>query len=193
MPVGICAAVLYLCILLHVNPYTRKQDDALALLAQVEIFLLLLSGNVIANQNTDALSQKDDLAVSVVLIGVTIFFLLVFMYQGFLFSKDTLLRWRRNWTEGRQLAKKAVDEEEVDKTSMPQWGDDTESGRATRPTAHVTRDIMDDTAAGDATNFGGVVAGTDMIGVPAPAPHELPSISSPKAMNLPGAIDSYHG
>ncbi len=46
LPFGMVVAVLYHMIILQLNPYLRKEDDALAQLAQVEIFLLILAGDV---------------------------------------------------------------------------------------------------------------------------------------------------
>lgn len=46
---GMVAAFLYLCIILRVNPYLREDDDRLHKLAQVELILFLLAGNIFFN------------------------------------------------------------------------------------------------------------------------------------------------
>ena len=110
LPVGMCAATLYLVLLLRVNPYQRHSDDRLHLLAQNEIALLLMAGNIFYFQPLDgayghtglvpdypamshllhallvcaAFDETSDIAFSAVLILIACAFLLGFVWSAVL-------------------------------------------------------------------------------------------------------------
>ena len=52
--------ILYFIGLLRVNPWINPGDDQLHMLAQTEIFLLLLAGNVFYNLPNATFSDQDD-------------------------------------------------------------------------------------------------------------------------------------
>lgn len=141
LPIGMTAAVLYLIVLLRVNPYSRPSDDRLHMLAQCEIFLLLCAGNVFYYQPLDAFDHTSDLIFSVVLIMVAMSF-----FAGFLYSAVTVVwqmcsRWRHNRKTGH-LRTTAAAQEEVKKGRLMQEKRRSiadASPRAPAPTTHASR------------------------------------------------------
>jgi len=88
MPIGFGWAVLYLDILLILKPYIRKGDDRLHLFAQLEICMILLAGWIFYSMQTSTLDTTSDVAMSVILIVVSLGLLLMFLYQiGILLKK----------------------------------------------------------------------------------------------------------
>lgn len=124
LPVGMSAAIVYLMILLRINPYIRKTNDGLHMMAQIEIFLLLMAGNVIYNQDTDELAAKEDLYISLVLIFITCLFIFLFVWQGGIFLTRVLKRWYKEWKEERSQKQAKVHPEGADSIAS-----DAEAGR----------------------------------------------------------------
>ncbi len=79
---AIVVIVIYLIIILRVHPYQRKEDDALHMYSQVELFLFVLAGYVFYKLDQAQYSARDDIIISISLIGVTIGFLALFVYQA---------------------------------------------------------------------------------------------------------------
>ena len=80
--VGLVVVILYACLLLVERPYLHTDNDRLHLLCQAELFLLLLCGLVFQSLPIGPDGGYDyftDVAMSVVLIVITIFFFLVFV------------------------------------------------------------------------------------------------------------------
>lgn len=78
VPAGLVVLVAYAGVLLVVKPYIRKGDDRLHLLAQVELFLLIYSADIIRTMGTDRLDQRTDAALSALLIIITLGFVVMF-------------------------------------------------------------------------------------------------------------------
>jgi uncharacterized membrane protein len=80
MPIGMVFVIAYTAVILVGKPYLRKSDDRLHLVSQVEILLLLMSGNVFNREVV-----PDDLmsvVLSVVLIAAVLVFFLFFLVQA---------------------------------------------------------------------------------------------------------------
>jgi hypothetical protein len=73
LPMGTVVLLIYLVFLLHFNPYIRKGDDALHLLAQVELILLMMAGNCF--KNAIVVDEEMDWVMSIVLITMISLFL----------------------------------------------------------------------------------------------------------------------
>jgi hypothetical protein len=73
--------VLYIIILLFISPYVRKSDDRLQLMAQTEIFLLVLVG-FINETNVEDTEVFTDVTVSVLMVLITSGFLLYFIISS---------------------------------------------------------------------------------------------------------------
>jgi hypothetical protein len=68
LPMAMVLMTIYLQVLLYVNPYVRKGDDALHLVSQVELILMMMAGNVFEKQpEYDPLM---DVVLSVVMIAM---------------------------------------------------------------------------------------------------------------------------
>lgn len=123
LPVGMSVAILYLIVLLQVDPYIRKSNDVLHMLCQIEIFLLLMAGNVIYNQDTDELAAKEDLYVSLVLIFITCMFIAFFLFQGSVFIVRVIKGWIQDWKKSRASRREGTmppctkDEKEIEMES----------------------------------------------------------------------------
>jgi hypothetical protein len=73
LPMVMVFMVFFLIIILVLNPYIRKGDDRLHLIAQTELIMIMMAGNVFRQEQPDALI---DLILSIVLIGfVCVFFI----------------------------------------------------------------------------------------------------------------------
>src|SRR5688500_15235090 len=73
IPVGIVMAISYLLIILLQRPYYRKGDDRLHGFAQVELFLLMLSGYIFFSGA--GYDEATDIAISVFLIVIIVGFI----------------------------------------------------------------------------------------------------------------------
>jgi hypothetical protein len=111
-------AIVYLICLLRVNPYIRRDDDQLHMLAQTEIFLLLLAGNVFYNSPlkctqprcarlglasecpphcaplSPAFDDTTDWGLSLTLIAIGLAFMLAFLYLALLVIRRFYRRWK---------------------------------------------------------------------------------------------------
>ena len=90
LPVGMSVAILYMILILVTNPYLRRTDDKLALLAQTEIFMLLCAGWIFYNLPVNAYNAKDDTELSVVLIMITVGFFIAFLLAAVLVLKRVI-------------------------------------------------------------------------------------------------------
>jgi hypothetical protein len=91
MPVAMVFVYLYMGVLLAARPYIRKGDDRLHLVAQTEIIVLLLSGNVFNTQQEP--DEFMEVLMSVVLIMMVITFV---MWWGFATVKVALKLFARS-------------------------------------------------------------------------------------------------
>jgi hypothetical protein len=107
LPIGMCIVIGYLIIHLRLNPYLRPSDDALHLLAQVELFMLLLAGYIFTYLQTNVYSSTDDLMISIALIIICIGFVIAFLWSAGVVGIQML----RNWIVERQTKKVAADQQ----------------------------------------------------------------------------------
>lgn len=82
MGVGMIVVVLYMCAILLLVPYVRQGDDQLQLLAQIEIFLLLLAGLVLQSSSSVTLDPIIDVGLSIIMIAITVCIMLGFIFLG---------------------------------------------------------------------------------------------------------------
>ena len=80
LPVGMGVAILYLMAILLFNPYLRKEDDALAMLCQNLIFLLMLAGYFFQIEGSVKLSTSEDVGMTLSLLVAAGIFLAAFVY-----------------------------------------------------------------------------------------------------------------
>lgn len=119
--VGMSVVILYLLILLLLNPYLRKDDDVLHLFAQIEIFLLLLAGHVFYNMPVGGFYASDDAIMSVALIGICFGLLLGFLYLSFIAVRSFISNWLKERARDKlkkkrkeNLAKQALSSGQTD-------------------------------------------------------------------------------
>ena len=101
LPFALSVVVVYLILLLFINPYQDRSDDRLHQFAQTEIFLILLAGYLFESVGYESLTDAEDVGLSIVLLLVTfgfVAFFLVFGYQ----SIQRTIRKRREREERRK-------------------------------------------------------------------------------------------
>jgi hypothetical protein len=96
IPVGMCVLILYLIVIYTLNPYLRADDDIIAILSQIELFMLLCAGNVFYYFPDGNYSTADDivsfpLLPLVLCFSLSLFFLACFFPPFFLSSFLSLL------------------------------------------------------------------------------------------------------
>lgn len=96
MPIGMCWAVLYLIIILRVNPYVRADDDRLHVLGQSQLMMLFIAGNTYAWFGTDVYSYKADVLMSFFLVALTLVFFAVFLLQFLQMLWSIVSEWYAN-------------------------------------------------------------------------------------------------
>jgi len=94
LPVGMVVAIIYMVILLRLHPYIRPEDDTLQLLAQTEIYLLLLAGSIFYHNPIEQLGNEEDKFLSAVLIILTLAIILSFLIFGALLVRRMYLEWK---------------------------------------------------------------------------------------------------
>jgi len=82
MPSGMVAVVIYLWVILMAQPYLRRDDDRLHQFVQVELFLLVCAGYVLYYTQDTGLDRSTDILLSIILIFITIFLLIAFVYMA---------------------------------------------------------------------------------------------------------------
>jgi hypothetical protein len=85
LQVALGILALHLCSILLANPYARKGDDRLHLLAQCMLLVMVLCGFVY--RKTQTIDETMDVAMSVVLIGMALLLLLYVLFQVIMISK----------------------------------------------------------------------------------------------------------
>jgi len=78
--VGMVWIVIYIMIILIMQPYLRKGDDRLALICQCALFVLMLMALILTSPQKDYDATTDTL-LSTLCIGITIFFVMCFIFQ----------------------------------------------------------------------------------------------------------------
>jgi hypothetical protein len=78
--IGMSVCTLYVIVILLAKPYYRKGDDRLHTMAQSQILLILLGGYILYVEV--AYDYVTDYAMSTILIGLTCWFLLLFVVQS---------------------------------------------------------------------------------------------------------------
>lgn len=77
MPLGMVWTVGYMSVILLMRPYLRGEEDTLHLLAEAEIYLLILCAYILTSLGGKKLDYTVDLAMSTVLIALNISLLLL--------------------------------------------------------------------------------------------------------------------
>ena len=116
MPAGMVVAMLYTTFLLRVVPYIRVDDDRLHILAQTEIILLLLAGHVLYDKPIDAFGSREDWLFSILLLGVSVIFIVAFLWVGL----RVFRRFYQRWQMQRKKGQKATDRELEDRFQKSQ-------------------------------------------------------------------------
>ena len=80
LPFGMGVAIVYLMAILLFNPYLRKEDDALAMLCQNLIFLLMLAGYFFQIEGNVKLSTSEDVGMTLCLLFAAGVFFAAFLY-----------------------------------------------------------------------------------------------------------------
>jgi len=117
MPVGMVWTICYMMLVLLMQPYLRKDDDGLLLLAELEIFTLVLFGFVlIEDGDGKQLSPTVDTLMSLLLIALNV----LFIFLTFVFFLFNIRKWyRQRQRDKRAQAEKAErDDLGIDDTPM---------------------------------------------------------------------------
>jgi hypothetical protein len=115
LSVGMVAVTTYTVIILWTNPYLRPSDDKLHLLANVEILLFLMAGNVFYWMPAgETLNDRDDLTISMSLIFIALGFFGVFTWMAYSVARKSLLNiWAEYKKDRIEKAKQKEEEEEA--------------------------------------------------------------------------------
>jgi hypothetical protein len=122
---GLICCGLYTIILLRQRPHIRIIDDILARVTQVCIFLLLLGGLVVQVEGTTT-NDAYDVAMSVVLIAITVGAVFFFLYQAVQFIREKYRRHQLN--RNKRDADTEHDQSESLLRSRPQAGSNASDG-----------------------------------------------------------------
>jgi hypothetical protein len=183
LPVGMATVVIFLVTLLRMNPYLRVADDRLHQLAQTELYMLLLAGYIVSKQPRATLSASDDLSVSVVLVGVTVGFMLLFVWTGFVFLRRITSRWWQRRQRQRRRAQEQGDALE-EMTGEADGGKDTdEAAEQARTEPSASKKSNNKRALGWVEDTrGGDSGGVEMTPMP------VSGTAAPKATTAPPAV-----
>lgn len=96
--------ILYLEVLLWVQPYLRKGDDRFHLLVQTELYLLALVGWILTPPNAAELTPDTDVLISLLLIGLTVFLMSSFMVIAGRNAYKLCKQFRKRRLEAQQAA-----------------------------------------------------------------------------------------
>jgi hypothetical protein len=114
LPGGMVVACLYMMILLYCKPYARQSDDSLHQLVQCELIIFLMVGWTIYNMPSAELSDRDDAAMGVLLIGVCALLIATFLFL----SWHVLRLIYRDLMEVRAEQKRVEEIEEMEMRSL---------------------------------------------------------------------------
>lgn len=98
---GMVVTYLYICCILVISPYVQKKNEILAIICEVEIFLLLLAGNSMEAEGQLPVGSFLDVLLSILLICATIFAFLLFIATAIHHARQNY------WTKKRLSAEKA--------------------------------------------------------------------------------------
>jgi hypothetical protein len=96
---GLICCGAYTMIVLYRRPHIRHMDDILARICQICIFLLLLGGLVVQNEDVTS-DSATDIAMSVGLIVITVGAVLAFLYRVVQFLRMKYRKLERRRTHG---------------------------------------------------------------------------------------------
>ncbi len=149
LPVGMVVAITYYIIILRVNPYLRSDDDALHCLAQTELFLLLLAGDVFASLNVSEYTAQDDIVMSICLIVACLLFVGFFAHAAlkatWAFLYSTYRRCKNRNNQGPAQAPKPT-AEDLDRKHSEQSQDDGEEEDGAEASASAGAEAADEPA-----------------------------------------------
>jgi Sec-independent protein translocase protein TatA len=133
MPIGMVFVISYTAVILVGKPYLRKSDDRLHLVSQIEILLLLMSGNVFNREIVpDSLMST---VLSVVLIIAVLVFFLFFVVQAVQAGLKLISSFRK-----ASAAQKLKLEGEADASVTPDRDDD---GKVIpKPTSRMDKSLL---------------------------------------------------
>jgi hypothetical protein len=105
IPVGLVVAVGYCVTILLLKPYVRVIDDRLHLLAQCELLVIFTSGWVLYTETDGAqITSFTDIALSSLLIAVTLGLFALFCYHVFIFLRTRYYALKRKATKLRLMS-----------------------------------------------------------------------------------------
>jgi hypothetical protein len=199
LSIGMLVVMTYTIIILRMNPYLQKADDKLHLLANVEIFLLLLAGAVFYEMDTVTFSKTDDVVMSVALIFIALLFFSVFLMLAWQVLGKQVRMWYSDYKTNKIAKAKqkeiAAEHEENDVDSdsdnrsdiLPDSDSDQESAAKTPPSSEDEASLVgadqsassQSDAESDYKNGGGNAASRD-------AAKSVPQVSDEEQEELPG-------
>lgn len=143
LPLGMVIVCLHTIAILSKEPYVRTTDERLHLLAQVDLFLFMLSGYVF--QIGETLDTGSDVLMSIFLLFVTFFFLAAFIYQVWYklqaayknLTGAFLTRDREDDTEREKETQKRDEETRAELASMKAAHHRTNSGKLRPPSINM--------------------------------------------------------
>lgn len=119
---GMTISSIYSCVVFVMKPYLRKGDDRLQLIANVEIYLMMLVGYVFKNEVE--LDAKTDITLSAIMITITGTLFLYFVIQ----SAQVFRRWYKE-KQLDEVADISYDEEEADAASAVSDPENTKTAK----------------------------------------------------------------
>ena len=126
LPVGMVVAFLYMVELLRTNPYLLADDDKLHILAQTEIVLLLMAGNIFYHSPLDSFDSATDWTLSFTLLSVSFIVFGVCAYYVYKSVRGKIKLWwnrRRHKREEREEEEKEKEREMMNKRSSLKMND----------------------------------------------------------------------
>jgi len=119
MPMAMAFAWGYMCIVFYWKPYLRRDDDALLLLSENEIMLLIMCAYILVDSGLQQLPYTTDVAMSAVLITLNILMVSLALYLAIINIRGML--------QDRARAKKEKEERDEskklgsDEEKKPAW------------------------------------------------------------------------
>jgi len=94
------------------GPYIRRHDDMLHIIAQVELFLLILAGHFLFTSQRYGLDYATDLAMSIIMVMVIISLVLFFVIRSFLLARHL---W---WGHQRRKLKRLMERQDLEEKNV---------------------------------------------------------------------------
>jgi hypothetical protein len=81
MPVGISVVAIFIILIMTRSPYIRPSEDRLHLFALLQLLSIMMCSYIISVTDADELDPRTNIALSVVLIGLTLALFATFLYM----------------------------------------------------------------------------------------------------------------